>query len=141
MQRLPQLHTISRTLIVSALVIKLGQPMEIARADIYQWKNGPNFPFPIQLSSVLCPDGAGVSALPSADLSNRNLTKAYLVDAHLNSANLSSTILFAADFNRAELANANFASADVREAIFNDVTSRGFTAASSTQLPATKRAT
>src|SRR5512142_3046364 len=57
-------------------------------ADIYQWEwvdaNDPSQG--IRQSTVLCPDGAGVSAVPLAALWYRDLTRAYLVGADLHAA-------------------------------------------------------
>src|SRR5262245_42095613 len=54
-----------------------------ARADIYQWEYiDPADPAQgRQQSSTLAPDGAGVSAMPAANLSGLDLSKAYLSNA------------------------------------------------------------
>src|SRR5262249_27986439 len=62
-----------------------------ARCDIFQWQYvyPPNPNLGVQRSSILCPDGAGVSAAPRANLASLNLTMAYLDLSNLTSANLS----------------------------------------------------
>jgi uncharacterized protein YjbI with pentapeptide repeats len=117
-----------------------------ARADIYQWEYvNPADPSQGRMpSSMLCPDGAGVSAAASANLAGLNLTKAYLKGASLSYANLQGTKLINADlsffgggyemklsnadlsnanlyfgyFVNADLTGANFSGADVRNGAF-----------------------
>ena len=50
-------------------------------ADIFQWEyiNPADPSQGKQQSTTLAPDGAGVDAVPGADLSDRNLTMAYLI--------------------------------------------------------------
>ena len=56
-----------------------------ARADIFQWEyiNPADPSQGKQQSTTLAPDGAGVDAVPGANLFNRNLTMAYLIGADL----------------------------------------------------------
>jgi hypothetical protein len=82
-----------------------------ANANIYQWTYSPEGA--IVESSVLCMDGAGVSAAPGVDLSNRRLMSAYLIDAVLNSATLTNVNLSGADLTRANLSNAALTSANL----------------------------
>src|SRR5262245_12081276 len=65
-----------------------------ARADIFQWEYiNPGDPSQgKQQSTTLVPEGAGVDAVPGADLSGRDLTMAYLIGANLTNANLGSRI-------------------------------------------------
>ena len=71
-------------------------------------------------STTLAPDGAGVDAVPGADLSLRNLSMAYLIGADLTNAVAYATNLSNADLSQATLSNAYFAvdltSASLREA-------------------------
>src|SRR5262245_32894964 len=62
------------------------------RADIYQWEYiNPGDPSQgKQQSATLCPGGAGVNAVPGANLQSRNLTMAYLIGADLSAANAAS---------------------------------------------------
>ena len=55
------------------------------RADIFQWEyiNPADPSQGKQQSTTLAPDGAGVDAVPGADLIGRNLTMAYLIGADL----------------------------------------------------------
>ena len=60
-----------------------------ARADIYQWQWVDNDPSQgEEQSSTLCPGGAGALAAPCTDLSNLDLTQAYLAGANLQNADL-----------------------------------------------------
>src|SRR6185503_15791967 len=93
-----------------ATLLAIFAPALVARADIFQWEYVDPAGGPFQgkrQSSVLAPDGAGVSAAPGADLSYRNLTMAYLIDANLNGANLSHSNLTNALFFGATLTGAN----------------------------------
>src|SRR4051812_19454366 len=57
----------------------------IARGDIYQWEyvNPANPSLGKKASQTLCPDGAGIDAVPGAYFGSRDLTKAYLSGADL----------------------------------------------------------
>src|SRR5688500_19944182 len=59
-----------------------------AHADIFQWEyiNPADPSQGKQQSTTLAPDGAGVDAVPGANLSGLNLTKAYLIGADLTNA-------------------------------------------------------
>src|SRR5262249_49059223 len=97
-----------------------------ARADIYQWEyiNPADPSQGKQQSTRLAPDGAGVDAVPGADLSNRTLTMADLVapdltDAHgigadLTNADLRQTNLTNATLNGVTLTNADFTGAQLQ---------------------------
>src|SRR5262249_22992920 len=96
-----------------------------ARADIYQWEyiNPADPSQGKQQSKTLVPDGAGIVAVPGSDLSNRNLTMAYLIGADLSGANFSAsmfgdTLLVDADLSNANLTNASFYGATLRDAEF-----------------------
>ncbi len=81
-----------------------------ARATIFQWKiTGGS----VTQSTTACLGGNGVNAMPSANLANLNLTKAYLIGANLTSANLSSGTLVTAIATNATLANANLNSTNL----------------------------
>lgn len=101
------------------------------RADIYQWEyvNPADPSQGKQQSTTLAPDGAGVDAVPNADLTSRNLTMAYLVGkdltgayftgATLSNADLSQTNLTGAYLYAATLTDTNFTGAEVRGAGFS----------------------
>jgi uncharacterized protein YjbI with pentapeptide repeats len=95
-------------------------PIAAARAGIFQWEYiNPLDPSQgKQQSTTLVPDGAGVDAVPGANLSNRNLTMAYLVRKDLTNSNLSQANLTNADFTSATLTGVNFTDAIVRGARF-----------------------
>src|SRR5260221_11464223 len=71
------------------LLLALVAPAHVALADIFQWQyiNPANPALGKQQSTALAPDGAGAVAAPGTDLSNRNLTKAYLIGASLGAYN------------------------------------------------------
>jgi uncharacterized protein YjbI with pentapeptide repeats len=101
-----------------------------ARADIFQWEyiNPADPSQRKRQSTTLAPDGAGVDAVPGADLSYRNLTMAYLIGAdltgtygdgaNLTNADLSHSNLTASRFIGARLTDADFTGAQVRDASF-----------------------
>src|SRR5688500_4756651 len=76
--------TLAMTSLATLLVI--FSPARVIRADIFQWEyvNPANPSQGKQQSTTLAFDGAGASAAPGADLSNRNLTMAYLIGADLS---------------------------------------------------------
>ena len=91
-----------------------------AQADIYQWEYINNNPFlPIQQSTTLCPDGAGVTAAPGADLSYRDLTQAYLERTDLTGASAIGTNFVNADLSGAFLKNVNMSGAMIGGADLN----------------------
>ncbi len=112
-----------------------------ARADIFQWEyvNPADPSEGRQESTLLTPDGAGAIAEPGGNLSNRNLTKAFLNGAglgpfvgydeygyissynraNLTAANLSQADLGYADLSAATLTGVNLTGAEVRGANFN----------------------
>ena len=69
-----------------ATLLALFAPAPVARADIFQWEyiNPANPSLGKQQSTTLAPGGAGANAVPGANLSNRNLTMAYLIGADLS---------------------------------------------------------
>ena len=77
-----------------ATLLAIFAPMPVARADIFQWEyiNPANPSLGKQQSTTLAPGGAGVNAVPGADLSYRNLTMAYLIGADLTGANAGAPI-------------------------------------------------
>src|SRR5262245_51718799 len=84
-----------------------------AHADIFQWEyiNPADPSQGKQQSTTLCPDGAGVDAVPGAVLGNRNLTMAYLIGADLMNANANGSNLTNADLSQANLAHTSFSNA------------------------------
>ena len=89
-----------------------------ARAQIYEWAYvDPSDPGQgVYQSSTLCPGGAGVSAVPGANLSSLNLTQAYLINSNLTSANLNSATLTNADLQGSNLSNAGLSYATLTNA-------------------------
>jgi hypothetical protein len=81
-----------------------------ARADIFQWEYiDPADPARgKQQSTTLAPDGAGVDAVPGANLDSRNLTMAYLMGADLTGASGARTNL-----TNADLSHANYTTGEV----------------------------
>ena len=121
----------SHILLVSLSPLLLVFP---AHADIYEWEyiNPADPSQGKRQSTTLAPDGAGVDAVLGADLSGRDLTKAYLLGADLafgrvcdpvdgcylihRPSNLSGTNLTQADLSGASLTGANVSGAKFREA-------------------------
>src|SRR6187200_937854 len=90
-----------------------------ARADIFEWEyiNPANPGLGKQQSTTLAPDGAGANAVPGTNLSNRNLTMAYMIDANASTYlvygpngvdSYVASNLTAANLSQADLTNANF---------------------------------
>src|SRR5262245_31948520 len=94
-----------------------------ARADIFQWEyiDPANPSLGKQQSSMLAPDGGGVNAMPGANLSDRNLTMAYLIGA-----DLSVSIIYDEygnpNYYYANLTNANLSQADLTNANLDGAT-------------------
>lgn len=119
--------------IIASLLALFGHNA-IARADIFEWEyvNPANPGLGKQQSTTLAPGGAGVNAVPGANLANRNLTKAYLIGANLSTGtyydeygneigytaapDLSGTNLSQADLTNAICLNANFTGAILTDA-------------------------
>jgi uncharacterized protein YjbI with pentapeptide repeats len=99
-------------------------PASAVRADIFQWEyiNPANPGEGKQPSTMLAPDGAGMNAVPAANLSNRNLTMAYLWGANLSGATASVANLTNAELSWANLTNANLIGADLTGAYGDAVT-------------------
>ena len=74
-----------RRLFIFAVAIGLLAITGQVRADIYQWEyvNPVDPSQGRKQSTVLCPDGAGVNAVPNAYMPSRNLTQAYLAGVDL----------------------------------------------------------
>jgi uncharacterized protein YjbI with pentapeptide repeats len=102
-----------------------------ARADIFQWEyiNPADPSQGKRQSMMIAPDGAGVDAVPGADLYNglyhRNLTMAYLIGADLTGARAYSTILTNADLSQANLTYGDFGDATLTGADFTNAEVRG----------------
>jgi uncharacterized protein YjbI with pentapeptide repeats len=100
-------------------------------ADIYEWEyvNPADPSQGKQQGTTLVPDGAGVNAVPGAQLSERNLSKGYFIglDLHgvamrygvLSNADFTAANLTDANFERSEVVNVTFAGADLSGAVFN----------------------
>ena len=99
-----QLRTVCSTMFL--VVVFCAAP---GRAQIYQWAwVDPSDPsLGVYQSSTLCPGGAGVLAVPNANLSSLDLTQAYLINSNLTYAYVSSTTLTNADLQGANLTNAD----------------------------------
>ena len=81
-----------------------------ARAGIYEWAYDSSGN--VIQSSMFCPDGAGVSAMPNANLTNCNLELAYLINADIEQANLSNANLYSANLTNANMAGATVTGAE-----------------------------
>lgn len=98
---------IALRLLAAFASVSLGN--QLARGDIFEW----DWIDPLHqlagkyATGTVVPGGAGVSAVPGADLQQRNLSKAYLISADLNNANLRSAVLDHADLTGANLNNAS----------------------------------
>jgi hypothetical protein len=90
-----------------ATLLALFAPAPVARADIFEWEyiNPANPGEGKQQSTTLTPGGAGVNAVPGANLLDRNLTMAYLIGA-----NLTGVLASGANLTNAELSQANLTS-------------------------------
>src|SRR5262245_18813194 len=107
------LHRPSRMLRFVAAVFPLIGLAAPARADIFQWEyiNPADPSQGKQQSMMLASDGAGVDAVPGANLVGRNLTMAYLVGADLTDSGGLRTNLTNADPSQANLTNTFFRAA------------------------------
>jgi uncharacterized protein YjbI with pentapeptide repeats len=92
-----------------------------ARADIFQWEyiNPADPSQGKRQGTTLAPDGGGISAVPGADFSQRNLTMAHLFGADLMNVNASGTNLTDADLSESDLSNARFGGAFLTRADFS----------------------
>jgi len=118
-------------------LIALFAPALGASADIFQWEyvNPANPSQGKQQSTMLASDGAGVNAAPGANLSNRNLTMAYLIGADLSpysvwddEGSLISTVysdLSAVNLSHADLTNARLGGAILAGTNFTNAEVRG----------------
>ncbi|MEX0611299.1 MAG: pentapeptide repeat-containing protein [Pirellulales bacterium] len=86
-------------------------PAPNTRADVFQWEyiNPADPSQGKQPSTTLTPGGAGVNAVPGANLTFRDLTMGYLIGADLTGAYGEAVILTNADLSQANLTYANFA--------------------------------
>jgi uncharacterized protein YjbI with pentapeptide repeats len=93
-----------------------------AHADIFQWEyiNPADPSQGKRQSTTRAPDGAGIDAVPGADLSYRNLTMAYLVGADLTGAEGYYANLTNADLSQANLADAYFGGATLSGTQFSE---------------------
>ena len=95
---------------ITVNVFSLMAVATAAPAEIFQWEyiNPANPGEGKRQSTTLAPSGAGVNAVPSADLSFRNLTMAYLIGADVHNASFYGATLTDADFSNAEIRGATF---------------------------------
>jgi uncharacterized protein YjbI with pentapeptide repeats len=98
-----------------------------ARADIFQWEyvNPADTSQSKRQSTTLTPGGAGVDAVPGADLFGRNLTMAYLIGADLTGIYARNANLTDADLRQANLTNTYFGGATLTGAELTDANIRG----------------
>jgi len=98
-----------------------------ARADIFQWEyvNPADPGQGKQQSMVLTPGGAGVDAVPGADLYGQDLTMAYLIGKDLLGASAWYVNLTDADLSQANLTNAYFSGVTFTGAEFTDARVQG----------------
>jgi uncharacterized protein YjbI with pentapeptide repeats len=120
-----------RMLHVAAAMFALAAFARSAQADIFQWEyiNPADPTQGKRQSTTLAPDGGGVDALPGADWSQRNLTKAYLEGAvltnvygiyvNLMEAELCNANLTAAFFGGGRLTDASLSGAEIRGVDFS----------------------
>ena len=80
-----------------------------ARANINQWMISGGS---LVQSTTACQDGAGVNAVPNANLANLDLTKAYLISDNLTGADLTNATLVTAIATNGTLTNANLSGTD-----------------------------
>ena len=102
-----------------------------ARGDVFEWEwIDPGDPLLGKYeTTIVCPDGAGLTPAPGMDAANADLTKAYLIDYDLREAIFYSANLSNADFNSARLLNADFTNSGIRAADLSSTTAGGFTMA------------
>ena len=110
---------------VAILFCMLGTSQTQADINEWAWVN-PNDPTQgVVQSSVVCPGGAGVSAVPGANLSYLDLTQAYLIGDNLTNAALWVTTLTNANLTNANLTNADLYSATLTNADLTGATVAG----------------
>jgi uncharacterized protein YjbI with pentapeptide repeats len=99
----------------------------LALGEIYQWEwVDPADPSQgVRQSTSVCPDGAGVDAIPNASLDFRDLTQAYLIQANLTNAQFTYATLTNADLSLANLTNANFSAATLTSTNLTDAVVQG----------------
>src|SRR5947207_1765950 len=103
--------------------------MPTARADIFQWEyiNPANPALGKRASVTLTPGGAGANSVPGANLSYKDLTKAYLIGADLGAyseywsdysypSDLTGTNFTQADLSNASLFGARLTGANLSQA-------------------------
>jgi uncharacterized protein YjbI with pentapeptide repeats len=123
----------SRLLLIISAMFSFVVLHGAARADIFQWEYiDPADPSQgKRQSTTLAPEGAGLDAVPGANLSGRNLTMAYLIGADLTEANFSAffpgpaTVLTDADLSQGNLRNSSFYGAMLTGAEFGGAEIRG----------------
>ena len=125
---MPQRHR--SCFVIFAILMVTATSVSALRADIYEWEwVDPNdHSQGKQQSTVLCPDGAGLTPGPSMSANSRNLTQGYLIGYDLSGSDFSRSVFFAADltgavlvdadFEVATLTNANLTEADLSNADF-----------------------
>jgi uncharacterized protein YjbI with pentapeptide repeats len=103
-------HVYIRFLFCILSTVILLQTFQSARADIYQWEwiDSAHPELGKRESLTLCPNGAGVSAVPNTDFDDRNLTRAYFLGANVANAYFDEPTLTDADFTRANLSGSFF---------------------------------
>jgi len=100
-------------ILVSIFLLTLGASQTLA--DIYEWAwVNPNDPTQgVYQSSVVCPGGSGVYAVPDANLSDLDLTQAYLIGANLTFTHLYQATLTNANLTGAAVVGADFGNSNL----------------------------
>ncbi|NOY41781.1 MAG: pentapeptide repeat-containing protein [Planctomycetes bacterium] len=123
-------HTKNQSLLLSLFLVVAFSALP-TQAEIYKWEFvDPGEPsLGKRESATLVPDGAGVEAMPGAELYSRDLTMAYLINKDLTGAKFSGAKLTDADLtganlNTSDLRNvmmigANFTNAQIRGALLS----------------------
>ena len=108
------------TILITATLLGLLAPALLARADIFEWEyiNPANPAQGKQPSTTLAPDGAGANAVQGTDLSNRNLTMAYLIDANVSTYLVYDQYGFVISYVASNLTAVTLSQADLANAYF-----------------------
>ncbi len=108
---MPRQHT-SQTVLFATLFLTTALSAA-PLTDIYEWEwiDPGNHSLGKQLSSTVCPGGAGLTPAPGMFAYNKDLTQGYLIGFDLTDAYFYLATLTDADFSGANLSSANFRTA------------------------------